>query len=401
VLKLTSAVAKSLTLPPGQRDKTFFDSEVAAFGVRVRATGSRNYVIQYKIAGKNRRLVLGAVSALDAGKARSMAKDAIAAIRLGNDPVANRLDAHARARETFGALLARFLARQRGRLKPRSYQETERHLTVQCRSLHARPVARIDRRAIAVRLGELAESSGPTAANRCRASLSAFFSWLAREGIVDINPVQFTNRAQEVGARTRFLSDDELAKVWRALGDDEYSRVVRLLVLVGCRREEAGALRWSEVDLDRALITLPPERTKNRRPFQIPLSNAVIDLLKAQPKRTLADGTERDFVFGPGDRGWLAWANSKRELDARCGVTGWVLHDIRRTLSTVAHERLGAAPHIVEALLSHVSGHQRGISGVYNKAIYFDERRRVLERWADHIAGLVGEKPAGKVVNLR
>jgi integrase len=401
VLKLTSAVAKSLTLPPGQLDKTFFDSEVAAFGVRVRAAGSRNWVVQYKVGGKNRRLVLGAVTALDASKARSMAKDVIAAIRLGKDPVADRLDAHAHARETFGLLLARFLARQRTRMKPRSFQETERHLTVQCRLLHARPLVHIDRRAIAVRLGELAESSGPTAANRCRASLSAYFAWLAREGIVEANPVQYTNRAQEVGARTRFLSDDELAKVWRALGDDEYSRVVKLLTLTGARREEIGALRWSEVDLDRALVTLSPARTKSRRQFQIPLSSAALDLLKAQPRRTLADGTGRDFVFGPGNHGWQAWVNSKRDLDARCGVAGWVLHDLRRTLSTVAHERLGVLPHIVEALLSHVSGYKRGAAGTYNQAAYLDERRRVLERWSDHIAALVGEKPAGKVVKLR
>ena len=392
MLKLTSAVARSLTLPPGQRDKTYFNSEVAAFGVRVRAGGSRNWVIQYKVGGKNRRLVLGAVSGLDASKARGMAKDTLAAIRLGKDPVADRLDAHVRAGETFGALLPRFLARQRGRLKPRSYQESERHLSVQCRPLHPRPLDRIDRRAVAVRLAELAKSSGPTAANRCRASLSAYFTWLAKEGIVETNSVQYTNRAQEGGARTRFLSDDELTKVWRALGDDQYSVIVKLLALTGGRRDELGGLRWSEVDLDRALITLPPERTKNRRPFQIPLSDVALDLLKAQPKWTLPDGTERNFVFGRADRGgWQDWSGSKRELDARCGVSGWVLHDLRRTLSTVAHERLGVPPHVVEVLLSHVSGHKRGVAGVYNRAAYLDERRRVLERWADHIAGLVGE----------
>ena len=139
MLKLTTAVAKSLTLPPGKRDKTYFDSDIAAFGVRVRAGGSRNWVVQYKIAGKNRRLVLGGVHALDAGKARAMAKDALAAIRLGNDPVAQKLDARMRAGDTFGALLPRFLARQRTELKPRSYEETERHLMVQCRSFHPRP----------------------------------------------------------------------------------------------------------------------------------------------------------------------------------------------------------------------------------------------------------------------
>jgi integrase len=402
MLKLTIAVAKSLTLPPGKRDKTYFDSEIAAFGVRVRAGGSRNWVVQYKIAGKNRRLVLGGVNALDAGKARAMAKDALAAIRLGNDPVGQKLDARMRAAETFGALLPRFLARQRAELKPRSYVETERHLMVQCLPFHPRPFDRIDRRAISLHLAELAESSGPAASNRCRASLSAYFTWLAHDGIVEANSVAFTNRAVEVGERERVISDDEEAKIWRALGHDQYSSIVRLLLLTGARREEIGGLRWSEIDFGRELIALSPERTKSRREFLIPLSATAVKLLRSQPKRQLADGSERDFVFGHGNRGWQDWSGSKKDLDARLsGVAPWVLHDFRRSISTTMHERFRMQPHVVEALLGHVSGHQGGVAGIYNKAAYLDERRRGLQRWANHIAGLVGEHPAAKVVKLR
>lgn len=390
-LKLTSAVARSLTLPPGQRDKTFFDRDLPAFGVRIRAGGSRNWVVQFKVGKKNRRLVLGAVAALDTTKARAAAKDVLAAIRLGKDPVAEKLDARMRAGETFGALLPRFLARQHIRLKPRSYEETERHLMVQSRPLHGQPIDRIDRRIISARLAELDASSGPAAANRCRASLSAYFTWLAKEEIVESNPVSFTNRAAEKGARNRVLSDDELAKIWRALGDDPYSSIVKLLALTGIRRAEAGGLRWDEIDFDRALIALPPERTKNRRPFEIPLSPAAIVILQAQPKRG-------DFIFGHANAGWQDWSGSKAELDDRCGVTGWVLHDLRRTLSTTQHERFGTPPHLVEALLGHVSGHQGGIAGTYNRSSYFQERRRALLRWADHIAGLVGRHPPTKKV---
>ncbi len=79
-MKLTSAIARTLTLESGQTDRTFFDDDLPAFGVRVRAGGSRNWVVQYKTGRKNRRLMLGAVSALAAGKARAAAKDALAAI---------------------------------------------------------------------------------------------------------------------------------------------------------------------------------------------------------------------------------------------------------------------------------------------------------------------------------
>ena len=151
--------------------------------------------------------------------------------------------------------------------------------------LHDLAVEKIDRRTIAIRLAEIAEQSGPAAANRVRASLSAYFAWLLREGILEANPVLNTNRAVEAGARTHVVADDELALIWRALGEDQYSAIIKLLLLTGARRDEIASLRWSEIDLDRAVITLPPARTKNRREHLIPLAPAAVAILQAQPRR--------------------------------------------------------------------------------------------------------------------
>ena len=367
--------------------------------MRVRQSGLKTYVVQYKVGGRNRRLVLGAVDTMSVDKARAMAKTALAAIRLGKDPVADKLDARARAGETFGALLPRFLARQRARLKPRSYEETERHLNVQCKNLHSRLIETVDRRAIAALLADLADNSGPGAANRCRASLSAYFTWLAKEGITEANPVTFTNKAVEKGERKHVIPDSDLAKIGKALvrRADDYGDIGMLLLLTGTRRDEIGSLRWSEVDLDTATIELSATRTKSRREFIVPLSPRAVAILR---KRKRQEG--RDIVFGRGENGFRDWSGSKSgELDAELkGVAPWVLHDFRRSLSTTAHERFEAMPHVVEALLGHVSGHQGGVAGKYNKAAYLDQRRRALQRWADHIAGLLGEKPSGKIVNL-
>jgi integrase len=392
-MRITTASARALTLPAGQSDKTYFDDALPTFGVRVRATGARTYVLQYKVAGKNRRLVLGPVGTIDVGKARAMAKDAVAAIRLGRDPAAERAQSRTLAGETFGAWLPRFLTRQRTRLKPRTLVEVERHLLIQSKALHGRPFVGIDRRTIGGLLASIAESSGPGAANRLRASLSAFFTWAAREGVVDANVVSFTNRHTEGGARERVLSDTELAAIWRAANDGQYGAIVRLLVLLGLRREEIGGLLWSEVDLERGTISLPPARTKNRRAFEVPLPAAALEILKALPR-------DRDFVFGRGNTGFQGWSKSKARLDARLAgaVTSWVLHDIRRTLSTVMHERLGVPPHVVETVLGHVSGHKAGVAGVYNKAAYLDERRRALTRWADFVVALVGGTTRERVV---
>jgi integrase len=234
-----------------------------------------------------------------------------------------------------------------------------------------------------------------------RTSLSAFFSWAAREGYVESNPVSYTNKAIENGSRERVLDEGELAAIWRATDDSQYGAIVRLLMLSGARRDEVASLCWSEVDLDAATVTLPPARTKNRREHVIPLSDQARAILAAQPHRTQADGP-RDLIFGHGRRGYQDWSGSKADLDARITAArkgralDWTLHDFRRSLSTALHERFGVPPHVVEAVLGHVGGHKSGVGGVYNKAIYLDERRRALQRWADHVEG----KPA-TVVKLK
>jgi hypothetical protein len=228
-MRLTANNVRALELPAGKTERIFFDSELPGFGLRIRSGGSKTWCVQYKFGTKHRRIVLGSLSTLDPGKARETAKDLLAAVRLGRDPAGDRLEARAKTAETFGALLPRFLVRQRARLKPRSYEEVERHLLVHSKSLHSRPVTELDRRAVAVRLSEIADRSGPTAANSVRASLSTCFNWMLREGLIETNPAAFTNKAIEGGARERVLTNSELAEIWNALPANHYGAIVKLL----------------------------------------------------------------------------------------------------------------------------------------------------------------------------
>jgi hypothetical protein len=114
-MKLTITSVRSLTLPKGQMDKTYFDDDLPGFGVRVRAGGSKTWIVQYKVGARHRRMPLGSVGTLDLSKARATAKDLLAAVRLGRDPFAEKIETRAKITETFGALLPRYLARQRAR----------------------------------------------------------------------------------------------------------------------------------------------------------------------------------------------------------------------------------------------------------------------------------------------
>jgi integrase len=406
-MKLTTTSIKTLTLPAGANDKTFFDDELPGFGVRLRAGGSTKLIVQYDLGGKTRRITLGATALLDLGEARKRARQILAARALGHDPAAEKQDRARAFMESFGALLPRYLAFKRTELRPRSYRETERHLRQYAKPLHSRPVASIDRRTIAALLATLTEKNGPTAAKCARASLGGYFTWLLREGLVDTNCVAFTNKPVEHGARTRVLDDGELREIWEALeGAGQYENIVRLLVLTAARRAEIGDLSWDEVDLAAAVIELPAARMKGGQPHTIPLSAPALAILAARQPNG------RGFVFGRGRAGFVGWSSAKRALDARIAAArkaagiaepmpAWVLHDLRRLASTVMHDRLGVAPHIVEALLAHV-GHKAGVAGTYNRAAYAEEKRRALERWTAWVDEVVtGKQPAKKVIKLR
>jgi integrase len=389
--------ALGISLPKGKREHLVFDDDVPGFGLRVREGGSRNWVVQFRVGTKQRRLTLGSVQLLDATAARHKARDLLAAVRLGQDPAGEKAEGRARAAETMAATLQHYLAYQRGHLKPRSYSEVERHLLKHCRQLHGLQLAKIDRRAVAATITACA-SSGAVTANRVRASLSAFFAWAMRAGLIDQNPVIGTDRHDEQ-SRDRVLSAPELKAIWLAARRGDYADCVRLLMLTGQRLSEIAALRWSEIKGDQ--IELPPERTKNGRRHFVPLSAPARAILDARPRRP-----DRDLVFGHRENRPLSgWGELKTKLDARISNNGtempaWVHHDLRRSVATHMAEKLNIMPHVIEAVLNHVSGHKHGVAGIYNRADYEVQKRQALTLWAEYLLATVEDRET-TVVPLR
>jgi len=396
-MRFTQKIVDALDLPPRKTEAIIFDADLPGLGLRLRRGGSRVWVYQFKIGARHRRLTLGSATAVPLAQARKTAGDLHAKVRLGRDPAGEKAEGQARAAETVGAVLQVFLAHKRKTLRPRSYDRVERHLLKDCRSLHGIQLAKVDRRAIAARIAAIESSSGPVAANRARSSLSAFFSWAMRQGLVDNNPVVGTDRQKE-RSRERVLDDNELKAIWGATeGNADYNAIIRLLLLTGARISEIGGLRWSEITDGR--ITLPPARTKNAREHVIPLAPAAWAILETRPRRT-----DRDFVFGrPRDRPFTGWSISKKELDERLGATvaHWTHHDLRRSMATRMAD-MDIAPHIIEALLNHVGGHKRGVAGTYNRAGYESQKQHALSAWADCLLFIVeGRVSAPTVVPLR
>jgi integrase len=378
-VKLTKASASTLALPEGKADVIHFDTEVPGFGLRLRRSPSGGVISTWVLQHKRGRETLGRYPVITAQQARKWATTLHAKVALGHDPAAAREEEKQQRVETFDAALKLYLGAKK--LRPRSRVEVERHLLKNAASLHRRPLAQISKREIAGCLAAITDRSGAIQANRTRASLSAFFMWCCRRGLVDTNPVGFTERHKEE-SRHRVLSDAELRQLWKALPENDYGKAVKLLILTGQRRGEIGLLRWSEIDLARGVISLPSERTKNGKPHDVPLSNAARAILESQPRFG-------EFVFGR--RGLQDWSHRKQGLDAQLGLEPWVLHDLRRTAATRMVD-LGVLPHAVEALLNHY-GHRSGVAGVYNRSLYAAEKAQALARWAEHVTALVEARP--------
>jgi len=350
-----------------------WDDKVIGLGARKQTRGIF-YYLRYRHNGSQIMKSIGRHgSPWTPDTARNRARELLGTLAGGNDPFAQSLGG-----ESFGAEVERYLLRKKASLKPRSFEEVARYIRKHCAPLHRLKLGEIDRRTIAVLLGQIEQASGPIARNRARSALSDLFAWAIAEGLLEVNPVQGTAKVDEGGSRERVLTHDELRKLWRNLGEDKFSDIVRLLLLTGQRRGEISALAWSEVDLAKGMIILPPARTKNKHQHELPLSRQALAIIERQPRRNSSE-----FLFSD-KQGYKDWDTAKTKLDECIRIAPWRLHDLRRTCATQLGE-LGVQPHHIEAILNHYSGHRSGVAGVYQRAKYADEMRSALQRWADHL----------------
>ena len=402
--KFVEGCANKLIVQEGQRDIQVFDDALPGFGIRKFASGKASYFVKFNVGTKQRRLTLGKVVQGNLAEMRKRASTILSKARLGQDSVAEKRAAASVRSATLGALIVDYLAQREPKLRPRYFAEVKRQLVRDWRPLHGHGVSAITRQDVIGVVDDIAAGQGDVAADRARTALGVFFGWAIERNHLDYNPTTHISARSERGSRDRALSEPELVEVWRACGDDDYGRILKLLILTGQRRLEFGDLAWAEVDRAKRQIELPADRTKNGRGHIIPLTDEALALLP--PVRA-----GRDLVFGRGAGGFSGWSKAKGELDARIAAARnesgidkpmppWRLHDLRRSCVTALNENGFAQPHVVEAIVNHVSGHLAGVAGIYNRSTHMPERRQALERWAAHIVALV-EGRASNVVPLR
>jgi integrase len=254
-------------------------------------------------------------------------------------------------------------------------------------------------------LDELVDADAGVKANRTLTALKTCFTWLHRRDpeALPRSPCDGIDDPAPESPRERTLSDVELAAVWRAAAAEgyPYGDMVRLLVLTGCRRDEARDAPWSEIDLGAREWSIPGRRTKNGRDHLVPIVDQLASILEELPR---IQGAGLLFTT-TGETSISGLAKYKRRLETAVAKelgaepTRWTLHDLRRTLTT-GLQKLGFPVEVTEAVLNHSGGVVSGVAAIYGKHDYRFEKEQALAAWARHVDAIVSGK-AAKVVAMR
>lgn len=391
LVRLSRASVPKLVLQPEQNERVWWDSELPGFGYRLRGKRGTWVIRPPRSGGKSSLVTIGSAAVVDIIEARKAAHKQLAQAALGEHPREARRAQRMPAATTVAEAFERYMADAEKRMRPSTYANLRTHLRQHWVGLHAMPVASVRRADVAAQLRQIAQGpegrpARPQAALRARRTLSTVFAWCIGEGLCEANPVSLTNAPAQEIRRERVLTEAELTAVWRACPPvDDFGRIVRLLILTGQRRDEVAGIHWEEIDLDAALWRLPANRTKNKRPHEVPLSPQAVVILADAPRVA-----GRTYAFGSGSGPFSGFSKAKGKLDARVAIAEpWRIHDLRRTAAT-GMARLGASVEAVEKALNHTSGTFRGIVGVYQRHDYAAEKRRALHTWADHVASMSG-----------
>jgi integrase len=319
----------------------------------------------------------------------------------GKDPRQVRAEAKQKRREerrnTFDTCADEFLQKYaERRLRPSTLREYRRTLKGDdTRAWQERPLAQINKRDVLDVIEGIDGRGSPGAAKRALVYLRKFFNWCAERDIISAPPTDRIRSPHPEVKRDRVLTEQELYYLLPALDAERsiFGPLIRVLLLTGQRRAEVAGMLWSELrhlEGDNAGWEIPGHCTKNKHAHLVPLAPAVRDLLLGLPRVSelvfTTTGETPASGFGKVKARLDAHINERRQRDGLESMPPWTLHDLRRTMVTVMNEKLNIAPHVVEAVVNHMSGLAKaGVAGVYNRALYLDDRRVALSAWSSYL----------------
>jgi integrase len=344
----------------------YFDADTKGLALRVSAK-SKTWTFHFTRNDKRGRVTLGSYPSTSLAAARGLAIEARGNLEAGKDPKPSR--------DTLKDIGERYLGRE-GHLRSISQRRDILERLVYP-TLGLRPIDEIRRGDVVRLLDDIEEGSGPVMADYTLAVLRRLFTWHSLRDENFRSPIVrgMARSKPKERARQRMLSDDELRTVWRSAEGSPFGLYLQFVLLTACRRTEAALMPWAEVSNGEWLI--PAARYKTNRDHLVPLSKTAQAVLAKVAKNG-------ELVFMPSDRKKHShW--TKLAFDKACGVSGWTIHDLRRTARSLM-SRAGVSADHAERCLGHVIG---GVRGTYDRHEYLEEKRQAFEALAAQIERIV------------
>ncbi|MDK9606317.1 tyrosine-type recombinase/integrase [Lelliottia wanjuensis] len=375
------------TAKPADKDYKLADAQ--GLYLLVKTSGAKYWNLKFRFGGKEKKLSIGVYPSVTLAQARSERDRARRMIAEGTDPSHAKQAKKRALREstasTFKAIAtewfahkartwtARYLADQQARMENKVYP-----------AIGHRPVSEIKPLEVLHCLREVESEGKLETLRKTRQICVQIFAWAIVTGRATSNPADYLNTALLSPARqnNRSLTAEQLPGFVRDVMQSVYfmAKGTRLLMLTGLRTGEMRLGRWDEVDFDKALWEIPKERMKKRRPHVVPLSRQALALLVEL--KALADATRSPFILPSALR--ADKPRGRRCINDFLIQTGWheytTAHGFRHTFSTLAHDN-GFNTAWIELQLAHVD--KNSIRGTYNHAQYLDDRRAMMQWYAD------------------
>jgi integrase len=368
---LSDAGLRSLPLPySGQVD--YWDSSFKGglFGCRVSQGGTKTFQVKHR----NRRYTIGQYPTLKLAEARIEARKLLAEFTLGKtNPKAI---SYANAVEAF----------IEDKRKSRRTSTADAYEGLLNRLPFQNHVGAITHEEVERKLKRI-KTHG--AYNHHLVALKVFFNWCIKRRYRSDNPTLGLSKYAR-SKKKRILTDEELVIVWNATFkiETDFGEIVRLLMLLGQRRNEIASLRETYYSDNSQILVLPPEVTKNNHSHTLPIGTMAAEILSKRIR------LGRNLLFEANGTGnpFSAWSKNKKALDKLAPIAPWTLHDLRRTLRT-GLGRLGVRPDIAERVLNHVSSRTE-VEDTYDLNLYLPELRDAIEKWEAHLTVLFERKLA-------
>lgn len=393
-MKLTvTAVEKAA--PPTETDRAiYWDTALPGFGLVVTRAGHRSFVYQYRAGHRSRRMTFPLGLGLE--KARKEARKALGGVASGGDPLEERKKAEALTENTLQSICEEYLRRDGNRLRSRDQiEQTLKRLVYP--KLGARQIHMIRRSEIVRLLDKIQDENGAGMADNTLAHIRKIMNWHATRSDDFRSPIVrgMARTKPSERKRDRILNDEELRSVWRTAEASKgpFGYLVRYILLTVTRRNEASDMTDAEVSGGDWVI--PASRYKTKFDHVIPLSQAARDLLASIPRIASGKNDAHLFFTTTGDTPIGGFSKYKKEFDRGCGVTGWTLHDLRRTGRSLM-SRAGVGSDHAERCLGHVIS---GVRGTYDRHAYHAEKKQAFEALAAQIDRIIN--PQDNVVSMR